>query len=149
MFILLLSSLFLQPVFGQEENRAVLLNHYLLRCPNHASGFRGDINIEISISTEGIVESYSLTEVPDIVLAEVKEIINQLRFAPAQKEGKAVSSSRVITLHFGDEKHDNTEVDNEIIIYDETPDMEDTHARTTMTTQDIVKESSIIVSSGA
>ena len=141
--ILLIGLLFLQPVFAQEENPAVLLNHYLLRCPAHASGFRGDVNIELSISKDGFVENFSLIETPDVLVAEVQEIIDQLRFTPAQKEGVAVTSKTVITLHFGDEEHENTEVDNEIIIYEETPDMEDTSARTTMTTKDIVKESSI------
>lgn len=137
------------PCFGAPpaatvDRSASALKHPTLRNNIHPTypdealkdHLHGDVSILVDVNELGDVLEARVEHGPLIFREAALKAARQLRFDPAQQNGQPVAVTTRVSFHFAPPPHDEDDT-YELEVHSNIPDLEDTKARTTLTTEDI------------
>ena len=108
-----------------------------LRYPAEADGTAARITVRVTVGIDGLVSDVDVLDGPPVFYDEAIRAGYQLQFSPALRDGVPVESVSVIYFDFTPDPHMHEEPVGEMIIEAVSPDAYDTHARTTLSEEEL------------
>ncbi|MBX2798139.1 MAG: TonB-dependent receptor [Myxococcales bacterium] len=116
-----------------------LLQQAVPSYPEEASQSRlhGDVTVLVDIDHTGEVVASRFESGEEIFRAAALQAASLLRFEPAQRSGAPVAATTRVRFHFAPPGDDVSDDFVEEVVVHGSPDLEDTHARTTLDSADL------------
>lgn len=121
-----------------DTKAPILLQQVELQYPDAAlaSGQHGDVQILVDLDASGTVIATRFESGPEVFRAVSLDTASRLEFSPATADGVPVAATTRVSFHFAppDSTHDATRHTShaEMVVHSSNPDINDTHARTTL-----------------